>query len=271
MKRYAIIEKAVGETPLAALERYRLTDPALSGVPLAYAGRLDPMACGKLLVLIGEECKQQRKYHALDKAYTFEILFGVGSDTGDVLGLLTWDEKPPEITYKHIAGITKKISGSALTLPYPAFSSKTVQGKPLHIWTLEKRLDEITIPSATTTIYALACTGITKHKAHDLASYSLEKIGTIPTVTEASKRLGADFRRNDVRASWKEFDENDRGSEYTVATFTCICSSGTYIRSLTEYMGTLLATQALALSIRRTEIGSYKKLPFGMGFWSKTY
>ena len=56
MKKFVTLEKAVGETPLSALERHRGEHPELLGIPMAYAGRLDPMASGKLLVLIGDEC-----------------------------------------------------------------------------------------------------------------------------------------------------------------------------------------------------------------------
>jgi tRNA U55 pseudouridine synthase TruB len=40
-----------------------------------------PMASGKLLVLLGEECKHQENYHSLDKEYEFSVLLGIGSDT----------------------------------------------------------------------------------------------------------------------------------------------------------------------------------------------
>ena len=49
MRRYVIVEKAVGETPLEATERYRVRANIDTGTPLAYAGRLDPMASGQLL------------------------------------------------------------------------------------------------------------------------------------------------------------------------------------------------------------------------------
>jgi hypothetical protein len=89
LARYIVLNKAVGETPLSCVEAWREKHPAYAGVSLAYAGRLDPMASGKLLILIGEECKQQERYHDLDKEYTFRVLFGVSSDSGDVLGLVS--------------------------------------------------------------------------------------------------------------------------------------------------------------------------------------
>lgn len=85
---YVLLHKAVGQTPLEVLELWRQTKPELKNTPLAYAGRLDPMAEGVLLVLIGDECKKQTEYHHLDKEYEFEVLFGLASDSGDVLGLI---------------------------------------------------------------------------------------------------------------------------------------------------------------------------------------
>ena len=86
MRRYEIVEKSVGETPLQALEAFRERE-RLGGIPLTYAGRLDPMASGKLLILIGDECKKRDTYTGLDKRYRFEVLFGARTDTGDILGI----------------------------------------------------------------------------------------------------------------------------------------------------------------------------------------
>ena len=51
MPPYILIEKREGQTPLQALDELRIARPELAEVSLTYAGRLDPMASGKLLVL----------------------------------------------------------------------------------------------------------------------------------------------------------------------------------------------------------------------------
>ena len=53
---------------------------------MTYAGRLDPMASGLLIVLAGEETKNKEKYLNLDKEYLFEVLFGFKTVTYDFLG-----------------------------------------------------------------------------------------------------------------------------------------------------------------------------------------
>ena len=58
-KKFLIANKKVGETLLQALNKLRKGFSFLENQKLTYAGRLDPMAEGKLLVLIGDECKNK--------------------------------------------------------------------------------------------------------------------------------------------------------------------------------------------------------------------
>lgn len=269
MKPYTVVEKAVGETPLEAIKRWRRSQPNITDEPIAYAGRLDPMASGKLLLLIGDECKKQEEYHGLDKAYRFEVLFGTESDSGDVLGLVDW-QKPVTVTEKSLKAAAKSLLGN-LALPYPRFSSKTVAGKPLHLWTLENRLDEIEIPTAHTKLYGLRLLGLRTVSADAVYREVKEKIETISPITDESKALGADFRRKDVRLSWQVWHEHHKGKAVQIATLEAITSSGTYIRALAPELARRLGTNGLAYSIHRTEIGRYLKLPFGLGFWTKRF
>jgi tRNA pseudouridine(55) synthase len=257
MEKFVVLEKAVGETPLSCAEAYRATRPELAGVPLAYAGRLDPMASGKLLVLLGEECKHQENYHSLDKEYEFSVLLGIGSDTHDVLGRLTTCPTGTIANQATIASIGASLMGN-IALPYPHFSSRTVQGKPLHMWTLEGRLHEIEIPTQESTIYELALHKLETKPRAQVVDEARTKIDTIPPVTELRKALGNDFRRVDVRLDWEKI-KNDHSlpSEYTIAHFRCLASSGTYMRSLALLIGQRLGTCGLAWHIHRTHIGTY--------------
>ena len=262
--RYTTIEKLVGETPLITTERLRRERGISKETPLAYAGRLDPMASGKLLVLIGDECKVQEKYHAFDKEYQVEILLGVSSDTGDVLGLL--GACTQNVCTKEEAKTVLASYVGDISLPYPHFSSKTVAGKPLHTWTLEGRLSEIEIPVKESKIHRLTFDGLRTISKEEVLTTVRAKIETIPQVTDPKKALGADFRRDDVRKSWDGFALND-STTYHILSFTCIASSGTYMRSLAEEIGKKLGTCGLAYSIHRTKIGKYLPLGNKYGFW----
>lgn len=300
MEKYVVLEKQVGETPLSCLENWRAEQIAssrlnleLADVPMAYAGRLDPMASGKLLVLLGDECKKQKNYHGLDKEYLVEVLFGVSSDSGDVLGIVT-EEGAPQVSEADLRRTLATFIGLT-TFPYPKFSSKTVQGKPLHTWTVEGRLNEIEIPTYTATIYRIKLESlITKTRAQVYHEASA-KIETIPPVTDPRKALGNDFRRPDVRAAWKAFQEartctkhhptpssprSDLGLEgvstannqFSIATIRVTGSAGLYMRTLAEEIAKRLNTSALAYSIHRSKIGNFQQLPFTTGgFWLNTY
>ena len=215
MKKWVVKEKQIGETPLEVAENYRKEAELAADVSIAYAGRLDPMASGKVLLLLGDECKKQKDYFGLDKEYEFEVLFGASTDTGDVLGLLTNTKsahplssvQPPEVA--QIGEVVRGLVGKQ-TFPYPKFSSKTVQGKPLHMWTLEGKLDEIEIPTTESSIYNLRCTDVRTVSETALRETIFEKINSFTEVTDPKKALGADFRRAEVRQGWHDYFEHKK-------------------------------------------------------------
>jgi tRNA pseudouridine(55) synthase len=262
MEKYVVLEKAVGETPLSCAEAWRATRPDLADIPLSYAGRLDPMASGKLLVLIGEECKHQNDYHGLDKEYEFSVIFGISSDTQDVLGRLQTTADTNSTINRTISSveldvITNELIGE-LTFQYPLFSAKTVKGKPLHMWTLEGRLDEIEIPTRTSTIYELELIKIETKPKQEIIATALQKVNSIPEVTDPRKALGNDFRRKDVRADWQDMaTDYSLPAEYTIAHFRCTASSGAYMRTLATIIAEKLGNTGIAYRIHRTKIGKY--------------
>jgi tRNA pseudouridine55 synthase len=271
--RYVVIEKRVGETPLEAMEawRYKQGD-AYADLPLAYAGRLDPLASGKLLILIGDTCKVQEQYHKLDKTYEFSILFGVGSDTGDVMGRLTPSPYPQTLVTKEKLNRVLPHFCGEVKLPFPVFSSRTVKGKPLHTWAIEGRLNEIEIPVQTSSIHTFALTKIETKMRAEVVKDTLQKINSIPPVTDTRKALGNDFRRSDIRVDWDGFKTGGAPSDrFTIAHFKTTVSSGTYIRSLAPAIGHDLGIPALAYHIHRTHIGHFVPLPLIGGFWRKQF
>lgn len=270
ISRYQTIYKKVGETPLVALERFRAEARIATHVPLAYAGRLDPMAEGKLLVLIGEECKHQKAYHQLDKVYEVEVLLGAKSDSGDVLGIVEASDKVHDPSASEVTKVLRALHG-VQHLPYPIFSSKTVEGKPLFLWQLEGRIHEITIPHKTVRVHSITQHGTRNIDTEQLVTYAQEKIETIPKVIAETKRLGADFRRGEVRDSWSRLKNYVPERTFNIINIRVTASSGTYMRTLALIIGEQLGTTGLALSIKRTGIGHYVPLLGQAGFWIKKY
>ncbi len=264
---YTILEKQVGETPLEVLEAWRKSSGLSTNIPLAYAGRLDPMASGMLLVLIGDECKVQEKYHGLDKSYVIEVAFGLHSDSGDVLGIIgEAGIKKPDVNSLRTELAT--LIG-AIELPYPVFSSRTVHGKPLHTWAMEGRLAEIVIPTKKSNLYKISLLTTRVLTRTQLVTSAIEKISLLPKVTDPRKALGNDFRRPDVLKSWSDFNNGGTATdEFLLAQINCICSSGTYMRTLAEVIAKRLDSTGLAFSIHRDTIGRFDD---SSGSWSKVF
>lgn len=260
MRQLLNVYKPMYATPLQVIDAIRLKYPEYKESKIGYAGRLDPLAHGVLLLMVGEEAKQREKYLDLPKTYEFEALFGLETDTYDLLGLLengkwkmeNFSQKANQNLVNTINKfIAKKIGNN--TQPYPPFSSKAVRGKSLHWWAKQNRLHEITIPTREVTIYsfALLSTG----------TVSLEDLKRKITTSIAS--VQGFFRQKEILEQWKKhFEElspfNSQLSSYPTARFRVSCSSGTYVRGLVHELGNFLGTGAVTTEILRTEVGEYR-------------
>ena len=89
MNTIILINKPISLTPLQAIRRLQSLHPELEGEKIGYAGRLDPMAEGLLLLLVSDENKKRKEYERLPKTYEFEVLLGIETDSYDVLGIIT--------------------------------------------------------------------------------------------------------------------------------------------------------------------------------------
>ncbi len=266
MKGYRVIEKKVGETPLQALEAFRKPRPELADVALTYAGRLDPMASGKLLVLVGDECKNRARYDKLDKEYEFEMLLGFKSDTGDGLGLAEICAEIKPLTEKDIERTVGSFFGKH-TLPYPAFSSRTVGGVPLFHHAINDTLDDIEIPTTTVRIYNIKFCGMRTISGEQLVEDIVQKISLLQ-IDATDHRPGSGFRKTEIVARWWSLQSN---KECRILKCKAVVSSGTYIRVLVPRIAETLGTCGLAYSIHRTKIGRFQPLGRHFGFWKNFF
>ena len=243
-----IANKEIGETPLECLERTRLEKGIAADVPMTYAGRLDPLASGKLLILVGDECKDKEKYLGLDKEYEIEVLFGMKTDTGDALGLIEKiDASAPDL-YKGSSCTTCTKFCGKFTQEYPAYSSKTVDGHQLHDLARRGELPD-EMPTKEVEIYSIEEIG----KGEQQVFISGLELGRC-AIKNMSK-VNGDFRQKEIIASWKKFEEEYAADLFPVIKLRVKCSSGTYMRSLAERIGREAGTVAFAFSIKRTKVG----------------
>lgn len=268
MPPYILLIKKVGETPLEALTAWRQRNPLYRDVRASYAGRLDPMASGKLLILLGEECKRQATYTNLDKEYEVEVLLGVGSDTGDVLGIPT--ASPASTVETETLDILLKAEEGKATRAYPLYSSKTVLGAPLFLHALRGTIELHQIPTHLEEVYRIDLLSRTKIAKKELEARVMYRLSHVSRKDEPSKELGKNFRIEEITAAWKLLFASTSEPFYEVLRLRVVCASGTYMRSLAERIGERLHTRSLALSITRTQFGRYRTWK-RLGIWTRRY
>ena len=226
------IFKPIGFTPLELINDYK---KKYNISKLSFAGRLDPMASGIMLLLEGDECKKQLEYCGKDKIYEFKILYGFKTDSLDILGF-SKNIDLVKFNYKDLLGKSQQ--------KYPIYSSKTLKlngiTKPLWYWEKRGLLDHSIIPKKEIEVY--------KMEKKDVKEYSNSEMKDIifSRISKLSEKNKAKFRYYEIKKLWDENLEEER--RYKVDTFKARVSSGTYIRGLCEKMG------GVAFDINRIDI-----------------
>ena len=248
MSKILNVYKTIGWTPLQLIIKLRNERSEFSNLKIGFAGRLDPLAHGVMLLMLGDETKNRNKYLNLDKEYEFEVLFGAATDTFDSLGFLiskTFKPVPTDLE-KQIKQFIKTKTGKQ-TQSYPPYSSKEVGGKPLYLWTRENKLSKIKIPEREIEIYKFELLKLNQIPADEIRKRIIENI----------KRVDGDFRQLETLEKWDKFFNANNTKTLTVAKFRIKCSSGTYVRSLANELGKTLNSAAIAIDILRTKVGEH--------------
>ena len=193
MNKILNIYKPVGISPLDAIKTLKEKYPELKDEKMTYAGRLDPLAEGVLLILAGNAVYEKEKYLKLDKEYEAEILFGFNTDTYDILGLSKNNRQSTTISRTVIDTMIGKIKGE-ISLPLPPYSSYKIKGKPLFEWAREGRLNEIEIPIRRTKINSAELLSLNKISAPKLWAMIEQKINLVK----------GDFRKEEILKQWQE-------------------------------------------------------------------
>lgn len=236
-----LLLKPPGWTPLQATEALRQQLNLGAAEKLTYAGRLDPMAEGVMLVLGGEERFKKAQFCALDKVYEAQILLGFSSDTGDALGRVQRAELSV-FSEAQLQSAVLSLQGEQVW-PVPNWSSVSVGGKTL----VEHRRSGRELEAPLRKMRIDRVDGVEMH---------VLKGGVL--WAELQTRIQAvqgDFRQTEALESWQAVLNRE-------ASFLCVhlriaCGSGTYIRSLAVALGEILGNHALLWRLRRIQVGTW--------------
>lgn len=245
-----LIYKNLGETPNEAILRFKKDNSSYENESMTYAGRLDPMAEGLLLVLSGDELNQKQKYLDLPKTYEFEVLWGFETDTNDVLGLQVESrETAAEISAPEEYGIKEFLEKSVgnFEQKYPAYSSKPVDGKPLFQWAREGKISSIDVPSHEVSVLSCGYVG----------RQSISKDELLDIVRNKISLVKGDFRQAEILENWKTIIKESKHSVFVVDKIKIEVTSGFYVRQFVSDMAHSFGLFATTFHIKRIKIGKY--------------
>lgn len=236
-------DKYIGETLGEFMKRIKNTEE-LKDTKISFAGRLDPLAYGKMMILTDEDCKLGNIYNKFDKTYEFSIIFGISSDSLDPLNnnlrehpdKIYNDDNLEEIVYNNFIYKT-------YNQEYPVCSSKTVNynGKMTPLWKVYKagNINSIKIPSKYVEI-----------KDFTILSKNILDASVITNMMTTDLNYV-----NDIDNSFGKYEAINfwRNINHKFSVYRCRvnCSSGTYIRKLVHDIGNILDINCIAFRIHR--------------------
>lgn len=127
--------KAVGETSFSRV-RALMREVEAEGLtrrqlPVCHGGTLDPFAEGLLLLLAGPATHLMELLHPVPKTYEAEVVWGVETDTGDLLGRPVFQGDASSLTPEALDAALLPFLGWTEQVP-PATSAKKVGGEPAY-------------------------------------------------------------------------------------------------------------------------------------------
>lgn len=209
-----------------------------------HTGTLDPMASGVVIILTGEDRFKKGAQTAWNKTYEFSILWGVSTDTGDLLGIIK-DIVPQTPATKEITRVTAELPRTYDQLQ-PAYSARRYNGLSSFDWARSganppQKKRTITIDSLTTDFFAVK---------------SLSQI--VKQQTENIHKIHGNFRQTEILNNWSELLQKHDYS-FLISYHTAVVSTGTYIRQLTQDIASLVNMPAATAHITRIKNGAFQK------------
>lgn len=241
--------KTAGQTPLQALEEFQKTRPDLKGKKFTYAGRLDPMAEGLLLLLGPATTNRKTDFLKLNKIYEATVLFGFSTDSFDLLGIPKYDTESHKIDKETVQAELQNFQGE-VNLTLPIFSSPPISGKPLWVHAKAGQIQTHEIPQRTTTIF----------KIDKIEFINLTSVEILTKVTNTIPKIRGDFRQAEIMTAWEKILTGLK-QNFQAVSFRVHCSSGTYIRSLANELGKRMGTPTVLYGLKRTKIGHFEIKP----------
>jgi tRNA U55 pseudouridine synthase TruB len=220
-------EKNIGETMSELINRFRIENKLDKNVKVAYAGRLDPLAYGKVIFLTHNDIYKKDQYCNYDKIYQCDIIEEYQTDTFDIMGLPIISN-----TIHKFNNIYNDIISYSFEQEYPPFSSYKVfdiNGVKRSLWYCSKYNIPITHkPIKKVKLFYAKSIGKYNINSSDLYELIKLKINSVKVNS---------FRQDDILKKWNNILINNRNNKMiSISKWEFKISSGGYIRYLANNM-----------------------------------
>lgn len=238
-----------------------------------------------LILGIGNGTKQLSKFLECTKSYEAVVLFGVESDSYDVVGKVVKRKPYEHVTRESVEGVLEKFRGRLMQRP-PVFSALRVKGKRLYEYAREGKEVPVEIQKREVEVDALEVVEWIdggKHKYHwptqevgnsEDASGDAKRLKSSPVPddldTEPNTALGNGDDQEAVEdPSIMSHPEAEAAEATTEPSDTSPCpspavrlkmtvTSGFYVRSLAHDLGLAVGSAGLMASLVRTRQGDFE-------------
>lgn len=217
-----------------------------SRVPVTYAGRLDPMADGLVIFLVGEMRFYKDKFLKLSKTYQVSFFLGFNTDTYDILGIAEKQKTIAGCDFDTVKNVSEALY--PIDVPkeqkFPQFSSRKFNGKPLFVFA--KNNTSIPQISHDVTLYDL----------DNFSSQQIHRDVLFQKIIQDIDLVVGDFRQESCKQSWCEA-QNQFPKYLNLYSLDLSVSSGFYVRSWVHELGRETGCGAVTFSITRSIIGVF--------------
>jgi tRNA U55 pseudouridine synthase TruB len=213
--------KIVGETMNQMIDRFKKEYLINNKSKIAFAGRLDPLAFGKIILLTDDDIYKKELYCGKNKLYKCTIVHGIQTDTYDIMGKL--------VSFKDWEPIFENIENIDYEQIYPMYSSINViqNGMRKPLWYYETNNIKVEkMPSKEVKLF------YGKKLDNDKIISSAELLNIIEDrINKVTKET---FRQDEIINIWRH--ELKKYSEIKISKWEFKISSGGYIRYLANKM-----------------------------------
>ena len=219
--------KRIGETMGELLARFKLEYAINKECKVAFAGRLDPLAFGKVAMLTDADVYQKVNYCSKTKIYQCDIIECLQTDTYDIMGI-------PKISLNSFDSFYDQKSDLEYVQEYPPYSSQFVSdlsGVKRPLWYCTKNnIQYLDTPTKIVKLYS----GI------KLSEYSVNVTDLYELVTNRISMVKVQtFRQEEILGFWDKLLSSDyfeANNLITISKWKFQISSGGYIRYLGNQM-----------------------------------